>query len=94
MAEEKVEPRETSWRQLLPWTELFRGFQVALDVNKLALAAAGILVMAFGWWLLAVLFTAGETDVRRTGPAPTSRGTTTTRPKPGSSSNTTATTGT
>ncbi len=60
MAEEKVEPRETSWRQLLPWTELFRGFQVALDVNKLALAAVGILVMAFGWWLLAVLFTAGE----------------------------------
>ena len=73
MAEEKVEPRETSWRQLLPWTELFRGFQVALDLNKLALAAAGILVMAFGWWLLAVLFTAGEAAVqRRTGPAPTS----------------------
>ena len=63
MAEEKVEPRETSWRQLLPWTELFRGFQVALDVNKLALAAVGILVMAFGWWLLAVLFTAGESAV-------------------------------
>ncbi len=60
MAEEKVEPRETSWRQMLPWTELFRGFQVALDVNKLILAAAGILVMAFGWWLLALLFTAGE----------------------------------
>ena len=60
MAEEKVETRETSWRQLLPWTELFRGFQVALDLNKLALAAAGILVMAFGWWLLARLFTAGE----------------------------------
>ena len=60
MAEEKVEPRETSWRQLLPWTELFRGFQVALDLNKLALAAAGILAMAFGWWLLALLFTAGE----------------------------------
>jgi hypothetical protein len=60
MAEVKVEPRETSWRQLLPWTELFRGFQVALDLNKLALAAAGILVMAFLWWLLAVLFTAGE----------------------------------
>jgi hypothetical protein len=60
MAEEKIEPRETGWRQLLPWTELFRGFQVALDLNKLALAAAGILVMAFGWWLLSSLFTAGE----------------------------------
>ena len=60
MAEEKVETRETSWRQLLPWTELFRGFQVALDLNKLALAAAGILAMALGWWLLAKVFTAGE----------------------------------
>ena len=60
MAEENVETRETSWRRLLPWTELFRGFQVALDLNKLALAAAGILVMAFGWWLLALLFSAGE----------------------------------
>jgi hypothetical protein len=60
MAEEKVEPRETNWRHLLPWTELFRGFQVALDLNKLALAAAGIVVMALGWWLLALLFRAGE----------------------------------
>ena len=60
MAEEKVEPREISWRTLLPWTELFRGFQVALDLNKLILAAAGIFIMALGWWLLALLFTAGE----------------------------------
>ncbi len=56
MAEDKIEGREMSWRQLLPWTELFRGFQVAFDPNKLLLAAAGILVMAFGWWLLAVIF--------------------------------------
>src|SRR5579884_2233264 len=56
MAEDKIEGRDVSWRQLLPWTELFRGFQVALDLNKLLLAAAGILVMAFGWWLLAVIF--------------------------------------
>jgi hypothetical protein len=62
MAEEKVETREMSWRQLLPWTELFRGFQVALDLNKLALAAAGILVMAFGWWLLALLFRSGASE--------------------------------
>jgi hypothetical protein len=65
MAEEKVEPRETNWRHLLPWTELFRGFQVALDLNKLVLAAAGIVLMALGWWLLALLFRAGES-----GPAP------------------------
>jgi hypothetical protein len=56
MAEGKIDGREATWRQLLPWTELFRGFQVAFDLNKLLLAAAGILVMAFGWWLLAVIF--------------------------------------
>ncbi|HBI43476.1 MAG TPA: hypothetical protein DDY78_11565 [Planctomycetales bacterium] len=70
MAEEKVEPRETNWRHLLPWTELFRGFQVALDLNKLALAAAGIVVMAVGWWLLALLFRAGENAVPPQWPGP------------------------
>jgi hypothetical protein len=59
MANEKVEGRELTWRGLFPWTELFRGFQVALDLNKLLLAAAGILVMAFGWWLLSVMFAFG-----------------------------------
>jgi hypothetical protein len=56
MAEDKIDGREATWRQLLPWMELFRGFQVAFDLNKLLLAAAGILVMAAGWWLLAVIF--------------------------------------
>src|SRR5262245_42033240 len=56
MAEDKVEPRELNLRQWLPWTVLFRGFQVAMDPKKLLLAAAGIVVMSFGWWLLAVVF--------------------------------------
>ncbi len=60
MVEEKVEPRELNYRQMLPWTELFRGFQVAIDPKKLLLAAAGILVMAFSWWLLAVVFYASR----------------------------------
>jgi hypothetical protein len=58
MAEDKVEPREFNWRQLLPWTVLFQGFRVALDPNKLVLAAAGILAMALGWWVLSVAFDA------------------------------------
>ncbi|MHB1423057.1 MAG: hypothetical protein ACYC3I_07660 [Gemmataceae bacterium] len=58
MAEDKIDGREVTWRQLLPWTELFRGFQVAFDLNKMLLAAAGIVVMAFGWWLLALIFAA------------------------------------
>jgi hypothetical protein len=60
MAEDKVGAREVTWRQLMPWTHIFRGFGVTLDLNKLLLAAAGILVMFCGWWLLAVIFTASE----------------------------------
>jgi hypothetical protein len=56
MPAEKVDLREVSIRQLLPWTEIFRSFHVALDPKKLLLAAAGLLIMAFGWWLLAVIF--------------------------------------
>src|SRR5437762_976921 len=39
-----------------PWTKIFTAFKVALDIKKLLLAAAGILAMAAGWWLLAVAF--------------------------------------
>jgi len=61
MADEKVEPREINWRQLLPWTAIFQGFRVALDLNKLLLAALGILLMALAWWFLAWLFYAAYT---------------------------------
>jgi hypothetical protein len=56
MAEDKVEQREFNVRQMFPWTELFRSFQVALDPKKLLLAAAGILFMSLGWWALAWFF--------------------------------------
>jgi hypothetical protein len=56
MAEERFESREINYRQWLPWTHLFRGFWVALDFKKLLLAAAGIFIMACGWWLLATIF--------------------------------------
>jgi hypothetical protein len=56
MADDRVESRETNWRQLLPWTAIFQGFRVALDVNKLLLAALGIVAMALVWWVLAALF--------------------------------------
>ena len=50
MAEEKNDSQPMNWRTLLPWTELFRGFQIALDPNKLFLAAIGIFTMAVVWW--------------------------------------------
>lgn len=56
MAEDKMEPREINWRHLLPWTALFQGFRVALDLNKLLLAAGGILATAIVWWVLAFIF--------------------------------------
>ena len=52
MVEEKNDTRELNLRQMLPWTELFRGFQVAIDPKKLLLAAAGIVVMSVGWYIL------------------------------------------
>lgn len=58
MADGQLEVRESAWRQLFPWTELFRCFKVAVDPNKLLLAAAGILTTAIGWWVLAVIFQA------------------------------------
>lgn len=56
MAEEQVGMRRDNPRELPAWMKLFTAFKVALDPKKLLLAAAGIVVMAFGWWLLAALF--------------------------------------
>ncbi|HEV3203568.1 MAG TPA: hypothetical protein VGY77_04255, partial [Gemmataceae bacterium] len=49
MVEERTETLSVNMRQLFPWTELFKGFQIALDPKKLILAAAGIFFMAL-WW--------------------------------------------
>ena len=56
MVEERTESREMNYRQFLPWTHIFRGFRIALNPKSLLLAAAGILLMAIGWWLLALIF--------------------------------------
>src|SRR5262249_10330174 len=62
MSEDKVEVRDINYRQTFPWVELFRGFQVALDPKKLLLAAAGIVVMSFGWWLWSLIFFNSSTE--------------------------------
>ena len=43
-------------RTTFPWFEIFRCFQLALDPRKLLVAAAGILVMSFAWWMLSNIF--------------------------------------
>ena len=79
MVEDKVEPRPSNGRPRFLWTEIFQGFRIALDFNKLILAAAGILVMAIGWWLLANIFNYSRPEFDnknyppRRSPAPTNR---------------------
>lgn len=65
MADDKVEVRDVNFRQVLPWTELFRGFQVALDPKKMVLAAAGIVVMSFGWFILSMMFAPSDKPPER-----------------------------
>src|SRR5947209_15797401 len=56
MAEDQVGARKESLRDFFLWTRIFHTFKVALDPKKLLLAGAGIVVMAAGWYVLAVLF--------------------------------------
>jgi hypothetical protein len=43
-----------------PWTKIFTAFKVALDLKKLLLAAAGILLVSFGWWVFGWSFYIGR----------------------------------
>jgi hypothetical protein len=43
-------------RNQYPWFGIFRCFQIALDPRKLVVAALGIVVMSFLWWLLSQVF--------------------------------------
>src|SRR5438270_12373842 len=54
--DERGELREVNFHRLLPWTELFRAFQLALDPSKLLLATAGVFLLWFGWWFLGLVF--------------------------------------
>ncbi len=66
MADGHVEAAGTPPRRPPLWTNLFRCFIVAVDPKKLAAAAAGLVVMAFGWWLLSVVFDPGPAPDLRT----------------------------
>jgi hypothetical protein len=58
MAEGTAGTHRPAWM----WTELFRTFQIALDPKKLLLAAAGLLFMTGGTWLLSVVFFAMRSE--------------------------------
>src|SRR4051794_1033954 len=56
MADGRDQSGGFGYRTALPWTNVFRCFQVALDPRKLFIAALGILAMSFLWWLLSNAF--------------------------------------
>jgi hypothetical protein len=56
MAEGRDEAPAYPARPTHPWAEIFRCFQVALDPRKLLVAAAGILLVSVGWYLLSLAF--------------------------------------
>lgn len=64
MAEERAGSRDfPAWRpKPASWTKLFGTFLVALDPFKLAVAAAGIMFTALGWWLISVVFYSAWTE--------------------------------
>jgi hypothetical protein len=68
MAEERIGTPDGEARTYWAWTELFRTFQVALDPKKLVLAAAGILVMWVGWFILSWIFTGIRSEPHATDP--------------------------
>lgn len=56
MADGRDQAPGFSFRATFPWMEIFRCFQVALDPRKLLVAAAGILTMSVGWYILSAVF--------------------------------------
>jgi len=62
MADGRLEAPATGIRTQRLWTEIFQSFQVALDPRKLIIAAVGILITAFGWWLLSIIFYGSVTE--------------------------------
>lgn len=55
MAEDRFSGQAAGDRSPLPaWTEIFRTFRIALDPKKLVIAAAGIVGMAAGWYVISL----------------------------------------
>jgi hypothetical protein len=56
MADGREQTGAFSYRTALPWTHIFRCFQIALDPRKLFVAALGILAMSILWYVLSAVF--------------------------------------
>ena len=56
MADPHTKVREVVWSELLPWLMLLRSVRISLMARVLVLGAAGLLMTALGWRLLAEAF--------------------------------------
>lgn len=54
--------REIAWREVFPWLLLVRSFRVSIQLWQLLLAACGILLTIFGWWVLAKVFSGSNEE--------------------------------
>ncbi len=58
MADEPHVIRGINWRETFPWTNIFRGFRVAIHPSKLILALSAIVIIFVGGYILDSLWTA------------------------------------
>lgn len=49
MAQGKFDLHSVDFREIFPWLHLFRGLRIALELKKMVLAAAGVVLMMVGW---------------------------------------------
>ena len=61
MADQSGELRQINWEECFPFTRLFKGFRMAMQPTKLALALAGILLMALWGGVLDCLWSGSAT---------------------------------
>ncbi|MEN6459708.1 MAG: hypothetical protein ABFC63_12345 [Thermoguttaceae bacterium] len=59
--------RRVAWSEMFPWLRIVRTFRLAISARALVLGAAGAVVMAMGWWLLAAVLCASPTKSDATG---------------------------
>jgi hypothetical protein len=57
MTNDRGDVRDVNFRQLMPFTEIFRAFNLALDPSKLILALAAVVLLWAGWSLLGWIYT-------------------------------------
>lgn len=52
MSDEQHELRRVNWKELFPWTNIFKSFRMAIQPSKLALAAATVILVALLGWAM------------------------------------------